>query len=127
MIDGSKPLLVEAHEILTPDRFDGGDGAPHFARIRMGAVERLREGVARHRCRVVFVLADRGDQRFLARGDFAVLERGMPRDVGGERQHRIEIVGEAGGCQRHLVTAGNHRQRRAAAVKLVGNDIRRPL
>jgi hypothetical protein len=47
----------------------------------------------------------------------------MPRHVGDQRQHRIEIVGQAGGGHRRLVTAGNYRQRRAAAVELVGNHV----
>ena len=36
-----------------------------------------------------------------------------------------KIVGQAGGGQRHLVAAGGHRQRGAAAVEIVGNRIRR--
>ena len=45
----------------------------------------------------------------------------MPRYVGRQRKHGGEILGETGGGDRHLVPARCDRQRRAAAVEIVGH------
>ena len=66
-----------------------------------------------------------GDQVFAPCRDFLVGKTRMPRHVGGEREHRGEILREAGRRERHLVPSGDHRQRRAAAVEIVGDRIRR--
>ena len=102
-----------------------GDRAAHLSRVGMIAVERLHERIDRHRRRIVFVLADRGDQVLAPRRDLVIGKSRMPGHVGGQRQHRGKIVRQAGGSDRHLVAPGDHRQRRAAAVEIVGNRVRR--
>ena len=64
---------------------------------------------------------------FAAGRDLAVAEGRLARHVGHEREHRLEIIGEARRGQRHLVAPGDDRQRGAAAVEVVGNHVRRAL
>jgi hypothetical protein len=116
---------VKAHEILAANRLEAGDRAADLARIRMRAVERLREGISGHRRRVVFLLPDRRDQVVAPRLDLLLGKPRMPCDVGGEPEHRRKIIGQARRGDRHLVTAGRHRQRGAAAVEIVRDLVRR--
>jgi hypothetical protein len=116
---------VKAHQVLALDVRQSLDGAVRLPRVRMRAVERLRERIDGHRRRVVFLLANRGDQLIAPRLDLRIGKARVPRHVGGQCQHGGEIIRQRRRGNRHLVAAGDGGERGAAAIEVVGDRIGR--
>ena len=98
---------------------------PPSVRVLVGIEQRHQRFVRADRG-VVPVLANRGDDFALPRRNLGVGQRRRREDVGDERQHRLEVVGEARADEREEMTGDGDRERDAAAVELLGDLGGRP-
>ena len=113
---------MQLQQLIARQAVDRRDRSLGAAPVRMAArIEKHHQRLGRANGGIVFVLPDRGHDFALARHELIVRRRRRHQDVADPRQHRLEIVGEAGADQREEMTCDRNRQRDAAAVQLLGN------
>ena len=103
---------------------DAVDRALRAPAVRMrGAVHQIEERIDGANRGIVFVLAKRVDRLGAPLLHLGLGEHRMAHRVEHDRQHVVEILGQAGAAHRGRMARGRDAQRDAALVELFRDDV----
>ncbi len=115
---------VEPQQVVACDPLDGIDGASGWTPVGMSVgIHQAHQAIHRHGRRIVFVLPDARDDRRPPSVDLLGRERGVPKDVRDDVEHRGQILGQAGARCRQQVTRHAYVQADAAAIEVFGQPL----
>jgi hypothetical protein len=123
---GPEPRVMEVHQVLTSDPLDALERAFRAPAVRVRrAVQHLEEGLDRANCRVVFVPPDDADELRPALDDFCLWKERTRHRVQHNREHLVEVFGEAGAGRGRRVARRGDPQRDSAIIELLRDNLAR--
>ncbi len=118
---------VQRPQIVTRQPLDNRHRSLRRPAVRMAVgIQERHQRFGRAHGGAVLVLADRRDHFAFPRFDLVLRQRRRHDDVAEQREHGVEILGEAGADEGEQVTGDADGQRDAAAVERFRDLVRRP-